>query len=358
MGSRGLVVAVFAVLAALVVGWLWSSSRHAEPRAVLAPASPDGGPEPLDPLSAVPRGALLIATVDVEALRNTTLGERLIGRGRRVGGLGLVSDVCGSDPMAGVERLAITIPSDGEAAFAVTATGAVDADALLRCAARVIERRGGRPVASPMGRFRVLRDVSVTEPGGAELAVATGGPVILAPGAYLRAAVDAAEGRLESVRASVPHRELRAAVGDGVIVVTVVLTPELRRTLAQELVVQGAEDSPASAILSAGLSLRVGDMLDGHAVLRCDRAEPCRAIAKVLDEARRRRLADLSAHHPTLAALLRDASIRARGTAVHGAVSIPASRGLDVLDGLLALWAADSPRSAPPPGVGAGGGSA
>lgn len=102
MRSRTRVAAAFAVLVVGVIGWLWASSRGGDPG--LPPSTLlDAGPRGADPLSAVPQGALLLATVDVQSLRHTALGERLIGRGRLVGGLGRVSDVCGSDPMAGVD---------------------------------------------------------------------------------------------------------------------------------------------------------------------------------------------------------------------------------------------------------------
>lgn len=341
MGSRARVAAIFAVLIAAVGGWLWLSAREsggADPTA----RSVDAGTEPgrAGPLAAVPRGALLLATVDVGMLRRTSLGERLIGRGRRAGGLGPVADLCGSDPMAGVDQLVLAIPAAGtDAAFAVFAAGAVDADALLRCAAQVIRRRGGQPVASPMGRFRVLRDASLLEPG-AELAVAPGGPVVLAQGSYLRRAIDTADGRLPSIQSSAAHGELRRAVGDGVIAITVVLTPELRRTLAQELAAQGAAQSPVAALVSAGMSLQVGERLDGRWVLRCDRPEPCRELAELLDEVRQQRVQAIARQSPALGEVLRTAVIRAAGDAVHVAASVPADRGLDLLDGLLALWGA------------------
>lgn len=354
MRGRARVVVLFVVLAAIVVAWLVASARRGDSDPGLS-AGDDAAVAPGQLLGAVPDGALLLATVDVRALRRTALGERLLGRGRRIGGLGLVSEVCGADPMEGIEQLAVAIPAAGsDTSFAVFAAGRFDDQALVECATTVIRQRGGRPVLSPMGRFRVLRDASQLEPG-AELAVAPGGPVVLAHGSYLREAVDAAEGRVPSMLHNRAHEQLRRAVGQGAMVATVVLSNDLRRTLVRELALQGSADSPASAVTSAGVSVQLGKTLSGHLVIRCDRPEACRELARLLDEARQLRVAELGEQQPDLAAVLKRAALRAAGGSVHVGVSVPAESGPALLDGLLAMFATGpSPPDAAAAGQGGG----
>jgi hypothetical protein len=335
MRSRTRIALLFVLLAALIVGWLVSSKTEQREPADGSAALRDGGPSAADPLMAIPEGALLVAWFDVRMLRRTALGERLLGRGRRIPGLGLVSEVCRTDPMESVQALAVAIPGEGtDADFAVFATGPLDADALLACAKTVIVRRGGRPVISPMGSFRVLRDASLVEPGP-ELAVAPGGPVVLGEGSYLRNSIDAVEGRLRNVRQSREHAALRAAVGQGAIVATVVLTDGLRRTLARELTLQGAPESPFAAVSGGGLSIQLGKQVSAHVALRCDGRQACSDLGQLLDRGRDDRAAHLAAQRPELAQLLRRMALRVRGDVVHLGVAVAAEQVPSLIDALV-----------------------
>jgi hypothetical protein len=236
----------------------------------------------------------------------------------------------------GVVRLAIAVPAQGgEADLGVVATGTLDADALLDCAKTVVERRGGRPIVSPAGRFRVLRDLSATD-AGAELAVAPGGPVLLGQGVYLRSSIDAADGRLPSIRGNAEHARLRALVRDGAVVATVVLTPSLRQTLAQELAAQGSPESPFLAVAGAAASLELGVELRLELALQCDRPGSCAEAAAILERTSLARGQALSERAPELGALLGELAYRVEANALHVSLSVSTRRAVGVLDEVLA----------------------
>jgi len=325
---------LFLALCAAAVAWLALSKRQGAQPSSVAAAS-DAGKPLSDPRDAVPESALLVATIDVRALRRTTLGERLFGGGRRLPGLGLLTELCPVDPMAGVERLAIAVPArEGDADFGVVATGTLDADALLECAATVVRKRGGQPIVSPAGRFQVLRDSAANEPG-AELAAAPGGPVLLGQGAYLRSSIDAAEGRLPSVRQSEAHARLSHLVGTGVIVATVVLTPALRRTLVEELSAQGTPDSPLAAVSAAAASVALEPKLDVAIVLECDRPSACADAGSLLESSAREHAAALAPRAPEAAAILAEAHFRPEERVLHITLSVGPERALRAADELL-----------------------
>src|SRR6185312_10853154 len=105
-------------------------------------------------LDAVPAGALLVATADLSALRASPATAPLLKEGREIPGLGKVRDVCGFDPLDTLTEAAIAIPATGDTGeFGLVATGPIDADALVACASKVIDARGGHAVTSTLGSF-------------------------------------------------------------------------------------------------------------------------------------------------------------------------------------------------------------
>ncbi|MBK8254557.1 MAG: hypothetical protein IPK82_18055 [Polyangiaceae bacterium] len=207
-------------------------------------------PEPLRSraLEAVPAGALIVATADLEALRTTSIGPKLLSAERDLPGLGKVRDVCGIDPMEKVREIALAIPAAGdEGDFGIVAAGDIPDEAILACAAKVIEQRGGKPVISTIGSFRTVRDATLVL-SGAEIAARKGGPILLGAGAYLRAMIDAADGRVSTIRSSVAHARLGEQVRGATARVTVVLTPKQRQDLAESLVQEGGPPPPQPSL--------------------------------------------------------------------------------------------------------------
>jgi hypothetical protein len=312
------------------------------------------------PLDAIPGGALLVATADLAALRASPVGAPFLREGREIPGLGKVRDVCGFDPMDTLTEVAVAIPAAGDAGeFGLVASGPVDDEALLACASKVIDARGGHAVTTAVGSFRSVRDASLSITGG-EIAVRKGGPLLLGAGAYLRAMIDAADGRAPSVRSSRAHTFLGDEVGGASVRVTVVLTPDQRRTLAEELESSGAARSPAASVRAGALGIDLGQAVKLHAVVSCESAAACAELARTLAEARDARARDFGVRLVGFGAILEQVKITAEGAIVHARVEVPADQAALLAERLVALRGlrhpmpgpdapAEPPRSAPPP---------
>jgi hypothetical protein len=288
-------------------------------------------------LEAIPSGALLVASADLAALRASPVGAPFLREGREIPGLGKVRDVCGFDPMDTLTEAAIAIPAAGDTGeFGLVAAGPVNDEALLGCAAKVIEARGGRPVVTTVGAFRSVRDASLAAAGG-EIAVRKGGPLLLGAGSYLRAMIDAADGRTPSIRSSRAHNALGAEVAGASVRVTVVLGAEQRRALAEELQNGGATGSPAGSIAGGALGVTIGPTVNVHGVLSCDDAAACARLAETLDKARAARAGDALARLVGVGALLEKVAIKAEGELVHARVDMPAEQAALLAERLLAL---------------------
>ncbi|WP_437547303.1 hypothetical protein WME97_45115 [Sorangium sp. So ce367] len=320
----GLVLLLVGVLLGGGVAWLLGRRRESPPAAA---------PRALD---AVPAGAMLVATLDLPALRASPAFASFLREEREIPGLGKVRDVCGFDPVAALTEVAIAIPAAGEGGdFGLVAAGAVQDEALLACASKVIEARGGRPVVSGIGSFRAVRDSSAE--GHGEIAVRPGGPILLGGGAYLRAMIDTAEGRAGSVGASAAHDDIARAVGEGAARVTVVLTPEQRAEIGRELALSGSGRSPAASLLSGGASVALGPEIAVHAAVLCDAEAPCEALGAELRAARDTRAADFATRLIGFGAVLERIAIAAEGKALHARVKLSAEEAGALVDRLASL---------------------
>ena len=289
-------------------------------------------------LDAVPSGALLVAVADLAALRASPIGGPLLREGREIEGLGKVRDVCGFDPIDQLDEIALAIPAAGDSGdFGVVAAGAVDGDALLACASKVIEARGGQPVVTSIGSFRSVRDAGLTAPGG-EMAVRRGGPVLLGGGGSLRATSPAADHRTPTIRTSAAHGALWREVGDAAVRLTVVLTPEQRNTLVQELELAGADAAaPAASIVAGALGVNVGPTVSLHGVLACADARPCGELGASLARAKDERAGDMATRMLGVGDALDRLRIEADGDRVHARVELPADEARLLLERVLTL---------------------
>lgn len=306
--------------------------------------SPDLGGRTQD---AIPSGALLVATADLAALKASPVGAPFLREGREIPGLGKVRDVCGFDPVDQLDEASLAIPSAGDSGeFGLVAAGPVDHDAVIACAAKVIEARGGKPVITTIGAFRSVRDASLATSGG-EIAARKGGPLLLGAGTYLRAMIDAADGRTPSVRSSRAHAALGREVAGASIRATVVLSPEQRRTLAEELESGGAADSPARSITGGALGASIGPSVAVHGVLACDDAAACDRLSRTIARARDARAGDPLLRLMGLAALLEKVKLEPAGELLHARVDVPAEQAALLAERLLALRG--MARREPPP---------
>ena len=328
LGVRG--AALFAVLMAALAGWLLLQRRGGS---IQEPGEGEG----VGLLGAIPADALIVAVVDLTALRQTSFGAELLGKGRTVAGLGGVVEICGSDPMAGISSLAVAVPgSTRDQSFGVFASGEVDADLLIGCAERVVARRGGRPVRQARGRFSLLRDASL-ELSSAMLAAAAGGPVLLAEPPYVDAALALLQRGGASVASDPTHGQLRELVEPGLLLVTAVLSDEQRQTLRSELKLQGMADSPFGSLRAGALSVRLEGLLMVHAVLRCASAPACSQVAAAIDRARGQEAATAAAQVVGLSKVLDGVSIVAEGDAVHLRLAVPPETVMTLVNRMLAL---------------------
>jgi len=340
---NGLVL--LALVAILGIGLAWYASARRTPAV-------EAGPSALD---AIPSGALLLVTGDLRALRASPVGAPFFREGREIRGIGKVRDVCGFDPIDTLEEVALAIPAVGEGEFGLAAAGAVQTEALVSCAKKVIESRGGRPVVAPVGSFSTVRDTSA--PQGGEIAVRPGGLVLLGGGAYLRAMIDSADGRTPTIRTSDAHAQVAQQVGGGAARLTMVLTPEQRAQIAEELALSGAQGSPAGSVLAGGIGVDLGPQLRLHGVLTCASAAACSELGDRLRAMRDARAGDVTLRLMGVASVLERVQLEAKGEALHLRLELPAEEATAVVERLLALRGArqaqPEPRAEVGPEVGA-----
>jgi hypothetical protein len=286
-------------------------------------------------LDAIPEGALLVATADVGVLRRSSALAPILSETGEISGFGKVRDVCGFDPLDGITEVAMGIPAAGaDGDFGLVAFGTVDAEALLSCASKVIEARGGRPVVNPIGGFRTVRD-SAALASSAEIAVRDGGPILLGAGSYLRAMIDAADARIPRVSSDLLHQRLSNEIGAGAVRVTVVLTPEQRRTLNEELARGGAQGSPAAAMIGLGLAVSVDSRVGLSGVVVCDAANACTELGRTFDARRSSQSDDPLIRLVGAKPLLERMKISSEGTRITARVDMSTEEAANLVERLL-----------------------
>lgn len=252
-----------------------------------SPAPVEARQAPKTALDAVPSGATLLVTIDLEALRASPLAAPYLAGERSIEGIGKIRDACGFDPLGMVKDLALAVPEAYDAEFGIVAVGTFADGPVLECASKVIAARGGKPVSSALGSFRTVRDVDAPTTG--EIAVRPGGPLLFGGGAFLRSMVDAVDGTLPSVRAEPAHGDLRKELaGFETIQATLVLSKKQRTVIAQELAASGSAPAAIGAVsaVAAGISL-VGDGAKIKLVVLCDDPPSASALVTLANEARK-----------------------------------------------------------------------
>jgi hypothetical protein len=286
-------------------------------------------------LDAVPAGALLVAVADMDALRASPIGPKLL-QDRDIPGLGKVRDVCGIDPLEHVHEIAIAVPAGGEDGdFGLVASGDAPDEEILGCAAKVIEQRGGKPIITTVGSFRTVRDATMML-SGAEIAVKKGGPILFGAGAYLRAMVDAADGRIPTIRTSVAHARLGELVQDSTVRASIVLTPKQRESLAQDLADQRGPRA-AAAIVAGAVGATLGANVAVRAVIACDDAKACADVAQMLEKARDDRVSDLATGIMGFTKVLAATKIQAQGETVQITTEVPLEQAPVLFERLMVL---------------------
>lgn len=293
------------------LGWL---ARSREPAPTVLPPLAAAGPLP------VPQGVQIVVRLDLAALRASPLGPAL---GGSFGGSGEIRKLCGFDPLDALEELVLSVPKGDDAGdFGIAARGGrVDAKELTQCAMKVVAQRGGAAELERVRDFEIVRDRQ-KGPSAGELAVRSGGPVLLGSGAHLRAMIDVASGAAPSGASE--HAALEKLVQQRAIRVTFLVTDEQRKRLAEES--GGEGDAPIFLALRGGaVGLDVGPFVTAHATFTCDGDAGAARIAKALKAVRDRRADSLISRALGLTPLLRKLDVEAIGKDVHAHVSLPAS---------------------------------
>ncbi|NUO53631.1 MAG: hypothetical protein HOV80_32685 [Polyangiaceae bacterium] len=252
-----------------------------------APAPIDARETPKSALDAVPAGATLLVTIDLEALRKSPLAAPYLAGERSIEGIGKIRDACGFDPLASVNQLALAVPEAYDADFGVVAVGTVADGPVLDCATKVIAARGGKPVSSSLGSFRTVRDMEAPTTG--EIAVRAGGPLLFGGGGFLRAMVDAVDGTLPSAKTEPAHTELRKELaGFESIQATLALSKKQRAVIAEELASTPSAPAAIGAVsaVAAGVSL-VDQNAKIKIVLLCDDPPSASALVTLANDARK-----------------------------------------------------------------------
>ena len=318
-----------------------------------------------DVLDAVPGDSWLVVTVDVAALRASPLARPLLGGGTsELAGLGPLPEACGFDPVPRLRTLAVASPEGGERGdFGVVFDGDLTRSELATCAEKIIGARGGRPSSTTREGFAVVED------GGdakrTRLAYRDGGPFLVGRGAWLDTMIDAFARKHERAAANAQHAALRAALaGRGAAAPTILLTALLPKTLRERLKAEmGAEvgsegDRAYSAVLAveaAGIALAAGapgQSTDLTAELRCETAEACVDVKKLIERKRAELSKGFAARLLGLSPLLDSMAVEVRGQALEVTAHAPSSEVADAVQRLVDL------RRPPQPPGGGGGGSA
>jgi hypothetical protein len=316
LGSRRQYAAFFVLVAAVIaaVVLIGRAGRHGRaPRGVLA---------------AVPKGAWLVATLDVAALRGSALAQPLVGSAGAavLPGVGPLSSACGFDPLARLQQIAVAAPEAGDRGdFGVAFSSDLTRDELTRCAEKVIRARGGSPSTSSRGSFTVVEDAG--DPKHTRLAYREGGPSLAGTGAWLDAMIDAVEAADKNAdTASTEHDAVRDALAPSgaparALVATALLPKALRDRLKAEIAPTAPNEAYAGVLSvdQAGLAVTTGgpgSTTELVAELRCETPAACDEVKKFLEKERFTLSRDLMVRMIGLGGLVDSFSAEAHGAAL------------------------------------------
>jgi hypothetical protein len=319
------IVALVAVVGA-VAGGIYLYSRN---KAVVAPV----GDQAQTSLGAIPHNAMVIVSVDMKALRASPLAAPYLGGERSVPGLGTIKETCGFDPILLVDEITVGVPEAGDTDFGIAAMGSFTDESMIDCATKVIGGRGGKPVTSPIGKFRTVRDLDA--PGVGEIAARPGGLLLLGGGPYLRSMIDAADGAVPSSAADARHTELRTALaGFETLRGTMVLSNQQRAMMAEEIKKTGGRAPTAlGSIRGAALGARLVDKQASLlAIVRTDGASQAISIAGLLEESKNDARSGVTAQILGLAPLLDRVKISVEGSDVRATLEVSIAELEDVIE--------------------------
>jgi len=271
-----------------VAVWVFGAQPHAGEPATHGGALSSAADE-RSPLAIIPAGSAFLLSADLRAFTRSPLGAFIAERLERSAGASKLVALCGFDPLARLDQLALAIPSANLAAqehpedFGIVARGRFSATEITRCASAAITARGGEAIQTKLGSFDSIRDRKASS---GEIA-SKDGLLVVSGGSYLRELLDSAEGRRgpngQDVR-DARHVELRRALGPGALLATWLLGESWFERVTGDAT--NARLSPLKALKSVAARIEVQQRAELLVLLDCVDSEGATSIASLLGELR------------------------------------------------------------------------
>ncbi len=168
------------------------------------------------PLDAAPADSFLVVSADVDALRESVLGQSLLlGPGGKLLDGGAVAEACGFDPIERVREVAVAVPvEDQSGEFGIAVKADLSKDELMECAKKFGDRSGTATRLS----FVQSGTYTLAEPQGElakkypTLAYRDGGPILIAHHPFIDKMILTVDKKAPSVRAPSVHLDLMQAL--------------------------------------------------------------------------------------------------------------------------------------------------
>jgi hypothetical protein len=311
----------------------------------------------LEPLDTVPRDSFMVVTADLAEFRRSPIAEAVFGKEnapKELGtakalGMGGLAEACGFDPLSRVQRLAVSVPEEGDRGdFGVAARVEVTRDELEKCTKALGDKRGSRAETREVGPFVVLEDA-----GHRQIAYGADGLLVVGKGSWFDAMLGAARREKPRLDQASEHVALRSALTnrDGwrtpTIVVTALLPRSLRDRLKSEMGAEvDAQDTSATimagvlGVSGVGLAIRAGapgENVDARLELDCDSTESCASVTKLIQKKRLDWSKDFGLRMIGFGALVDSLQVDAKGAHLSASVSANANALAAALERALKL---------------------
>ena len=307
-------------------------------------------------IEAIPSGAFLVVTIDLEKARHSPLAHDLA----QLADVDEMKTLCGFDPVEHVRTLAVGVPEKPDGVFGIAFTHDLSEDDLGKCAQRMMSLRSATPRFTQRGSWTVLeQEGAIAEATRAKIAYRSGSPVLVARGDYLATMQSALDGQSARAETDDDHATLRkAATHPGTIAIaTAVLPKSIRDRIQSEM--EGETSPDKKTTMNAVLAVRAltvsvatrGDDVDVFAELECESESACVTLRDFLEKKRKSIAAEPAARFTGIGAILDGARVEAKGAALDvtlsGAESEMARAARAVLAAAFEPHIPTSPRARP-----------
>ncbi|MBS2011478.1 MAG: hypothetical protein JST00_01090 [Deltaproteobacteria bacterium] len=329
-----------------------------------------------EPLDAMPKSSFLVATLDLEELRRSPVYEAAFGKEskdakaadpfRSALGMESLADACGFDPLGRVQRLAVSLPEEGErGAFGLAARVDVTRDELERCTRAITEKRGqdgAKVEPKQVGSFAVVEGGTGAQKS--RLGYGSGGLLVVGKGAWFDAMIGAADHTSPGARDAEEHAKLRTTLTAPpgwkrpTLVATAILPKSLRERLKGEMGAEVGAADPSNAsmggvlgVSAVGVALQAGG--PGRATevaveLVCDTGAACEMVEKLVLKKRLELSKELTIRMVGLGPLIDSVEVKRDGAKLRATASADAAALAGTLERILKLRSAKKQPPLPP----------